>query len=649
MCFKVMATTYTADFRETDIREFIDIVSKNLHKTILIDPSVKGLISTRSYGQLGQEQYYQFFISVLDLYGFSVIPMDNGMLKVIPSALAKTSGAPVVGNRQSAKGDEIITRVIVLQNVPVRELGPLLSQLNDAGGIGSIAPYEPSNSLLMTGKASVINRLVDIVSRVDNDGQQKQDIIALEYASAAELAEMVKKLGVAGGQKGFEVAAQSVKVVADTRTNSLIISGTPKAREQARALISRLDTASVGPERTRVFNLKYAKAANLVGILTGSSQIKSMLESANNSESPNGVSESMSGSVSPGLADMDFKAVADEQTNAIVISAPPGVMNNLEKIIAQLDVARAQILVEAIIVEVQDGDGMNLGIQWGNRKVGGQQFTGTGLPGFSASADFSSLGENGQVSAETSLGKLNGVAMGFFRGDWSALVTALSSNTKNDILSTPSIVTLDNKKAAMNVGQDVPVLSGSQTTAADNIFNQIERKTVGTKLTVTPQISADNSVYMDIEQEVSSVDNTTGTNSALGPTFNTRTITNAVQVKSGETVVLGGLMDNASKEMESKVPLLGDIPLIGNLFRYKSVDSAKRNLMVFIKPTIIRDEGGYRSVSKSRYADIEHAQYERRQAARFDPVSAEKPQLEQFRSPGELPDARALLESALHE
>jgi len=213
----------------------------------------------------------------------------------------------------------------------------------------------------------------------------------------------------------------------------------------------------------------------------------------------------------------------------------------------------------------------------------------------------------------------NGMAAGFFSGDWNVLLTALSTSNKNDILATPSIVTLDNKEASFNVGQEVPSLSGSQTTSGDNIYSSVVYKTVGTKLKVTPQINEGDAVLMEIEQEVSSVD--TSTDSTLGPTFNTRTIQNAVLVKTGETVVLGGLLDDSSKETKSKVPLLGDIPWIGNLFRYTSTETAKRNLMVFIRPTIIRDDEIYKSVSAQKYSSFQKTQNQRKEEDNNDLIT----------------------------
>ena len=271
------------------------------------------------------------------------------------------------------------------------------------------------------------------------------------------------------------------------------------------------------------------------------------------------------------------------------------------------------MLVEAIIVEVQDGNGLNLGVQWANKNVGAQQFTNTGLPIFNAAQGVADYKKNGGITSANPAWDMfsayNGMAAGFFNGDWGVLLTVLASNNKNDILATPSIVTLDNKLASFNVGQDVPVLSGSQTTSGDNVFNTVERKTVGTKLKVTPQVNEGDAVLLEIEQEVSSVDSSS--NSTLGPTFNTRTIQNAVLVKTGETVVLGGLLDDFSKEQVSKVPLLGDIPLVGQLFRYTSTERAKRNLMVFIRPTIIRDDDVYRSLSKEKYTRYRQEQQQR--------------------------------------
>lgn len=593
---------YGANFNNADIRQFVEIVGQHLGKTILIDPSVQGTISVRSNDTFSQQEYYQFFLSILDLYGYSVITLDNGFLKVVRSANVKTSPGMIADSSRPGVGDELVTRIVPLENVPARDLAPLLRQMMDAGSVGNVVHYEPSNVLILTGRASTINKLIEVIKRVDVIGTEKQQIIHLEYASAEDLAEILNQLISESHGKSQMPALLSAKIVADKRTNSLIISGPEKARQRITSLLKSLDVEESEEGNTRVYYLKYAKATNLVEVLTGVSE--KLKDEKGNSRKPSSTS-----------AMDNVVSTADEQTNSLVITADQSVQEKLATVIARLDIRRAQVLVEAIIVEVQDGNGLNLGVQWANKNVGAQQFTNTGLPVFNAAQGVADYKKNGGITSANPAWDMfsayNGMAAGFFNGDWGVLLTALVSNNKNDILATPSIVTLDNKLASFNVGQDVPVLSGSQTTSGDNVFNTVERKTVGTKLKVTPQVNEGDAVLLEIEQEVSSVDSSS--NSTLGPTFNTRTIQNAVLVKTGETVVLGGLLDDFSKEQVSKVPLLGDIPLVGQLFRYTSTERAKRNLMVFIRPTIIRDDDVYRSLSKEKYT-----RYRQEQQLRID-------------------------------
>ncbi|OEC58797.1 MULTISPECIES: GspD family T2SS secretin variant ExeD [unclassified Aeromonas] len=594
MAGSAWATEYSASFKNADIEEFINTVGKNLNKTIIIEPSVRGKINVRSYDLLNEDQYYQFFLSVLDVYGFAVVPMDNGVLKVLRSRDAKTSAIPVVDGSNPGSGDEMVTRVVPVRNVSVRELAPLLRQLNDNAGGGNVVHYEPSNVLLITGRAAVVNRLVEVVNRVDRAGDQDVDIIKLKFASAGEMVRLVTNLNKDGNPQGGTASLLlSPKVVADERTNSVVVSGEPKARARIIQMVRQLDRDLQSQGNTRVFYLKYGKAKDMVEVLKG---VSSSIEA----DKKGGGATTGGASIGGGKLAIS----ADETTNALVITAQPDVMSELEQVVAKLDIRRAQVLVEAIIVEMQDGDGLTLGVQWGNANGGGTQFTNSGLPLGSAIAAGKDY-QNGKTDTAAGLLKeFNGMAAGFYHGDWAMLATALASNTKNDILSTPSIVTMDNKEASFNVGQEVPVQSGSQSsTTSDQVFNTIERKTVGTKLVVTPQINEGDSVLLNIEQEVSSVAQTQATGTAnLGPTFDTRTVKNAVLVKSGETVVLGGLMDEQTKEQVSKVPLLGDIPVLGYLFRSTSNTTSKRNLMVFIRPTILRDADVYTGVSSNKYS-----------------------------------------------
>ncbi|AUM10860.1 type II secretion system secretin GspD [Escherichia coli] len=575
---------FSASFKGVDIQEFINTVSKNLNKTVIVDPDVQGTITVRSYDLLNEEQYYQFFLSVLDVYGFAVVDMRNGVLKVVRSKDAKMAAVPVASDAEPGNGDEVVTRVVSVKNVSARDLAPLLRQLNDNAGAGSVVHYEPSNVLLMTGRAAIIKRLMEIVERVDNVGNRSIVTIPLAYASAADVVKMVTEL-TKDTNKPAMPSWMTANLVADERTNSVLIIGEPSSRQRIVTMVKQLDQKQEVQGNTRVIYLKYAKAKDLMEVLTGVS---------------NSIENEQKKSKSAEAFRKGVTIKSHEQTNSLILTGAPDAIRDLENVIAQLDIRRPQVLVEAIIAEVQDADGLNLGIQWANNQVGMMQFTNTGLP----ITTVAQANQNGTFNNDlsTAIGAFNGIAAGFYQGNWAMLLTALSTSSKNDILATPSIVTLDNMEATFNVGQEVPVLSGSQTTSGDNIFNTVERKTVGIKLKVKPQINEGDSVLLEIEQEVSGVAETaTSSTSDLGATFNTRTVTNAMLVGSGETVVVGGLLDKSINGSESRVPLLGNIPVLGHLFRSKSEQIAKRNLMLFIRPTIIREHGDFRHASADKY------------------------------------------------
>lgn len=569
---KVYADEYDASFKNAEIGEFINTVSKNLSKTIILDPSVKGHISVRSHELMDAEQYYQFFLSVLEVYGFSVLNMENGVLKVVPSRTARNGVIPLSKNGEIRAGDELITRVVPLQFVTGKDLAPLLRQLNDAAA-GSVVHYDPSNVLLLTGRAAVVEQLVAIVEKVDLPEDHSLDKLLLENASAPQLAELLNNLHNSSRNGGKATA----KAVADSRTNSLVFSGETSARRALLDAARDLDSKQARRSNAKVIYLKHANAENLLEVLTG-------MDSAGSAPAE-GVPAVPAISV---MKDVVIKA--DKHTNALVINALPDMLIELENVIRQLDIDRAQVLVEAIIVEVEDADGLALGVQWFNKYGGGTRFS-------DAPASATDVAEGGMGEA---LAKVNGLAAGFYRGNWAGLFTALQTNSENNILATPSIVTLDNMEAEFTVGQDVPVLTGSQTTSGDNIYQTVDRRSVGIKLKVKPQISKGNAVMMEIEQEVSSVSKD-ATKSDLGPTFNTRTVRNAVQVNSGDTVVVGGLLDKSGSHSTQGVPYLSKIPLLGGLFRYQSENSSKRNLMLFIRPTIIRSAADYRNSSEVQH------------------------------------------------
>ena len=603
-----MANEFSASFKGTDIQEFINIVGRNLEKTIIVDPSVRGKIDVRSYDVLNEEQYYSFFLNVLEVYGYAVVEMDNGVLKVIKSKDSKTSAIPVLGD-DSAKGDSVITRVVAVRNVSVRELSPLLRQLIDNAGAGNVVHYDPANIILITGRAAVVNRLAEIIKRVDQAGDKEIEVVELRNASASEMVRIVDALNKTTNQKSTPEFLEP-KIVADERTNSILISGDPKVRARLKHLIRQLDVEMATKGNNRVVYLKYAKAEDLVDVLKG---VSDNLQ-AEKQAGQKGASSAQRGEV---------VIAAHEATNSLVLTAPPDIMMTLQDVIAQLDIRRAQVLIEALIVEMSEGDGINLGVQWGNLETGAViQYGNTGaqignvMVGLEEAKDTEKVDSRWDAEAKewvdrkttekgdystlaAALGGVNGAAMSIMMGDWTALITAVSSDSNSNILSSPSITVMDNGEASFIVGEEVPVITGSTAGSNnDNPFQTVDRKEVGIKLKVVPQINEGDSVQLNIEQEVSNV---LGANGAVDVRFAKRQLNTSVMIQDGQMLVLGGLVDERAMESESKVPLLGDIPVIGQLFKSTSTQTEKRNLMVFIKPTIIRDGMTADGITQRKY------------------------------------------------
>ena len=617
---------YSPNFKGTDINEFINIVGMNLKRTIIVDPQVRGRINVRSYEMLNAEQYYQFFLNVLEVYSFAVVEMDNGVLKVVRNKDAKTSNIPVVTDENPGQGDEMVTRVVQVRNVSVRELAPLLRQFSNQAGGGHVVNYDQSNVIMMTGPAAVVNRLVDIIQRVDKAGDQELEIVKLQYASAPEIVRILESIYKTQGraeQPDFLIP----KIVADERTNSVIVSGELQARQRAIELAKRLDSELQTSGNTRVFYLKYAKAEELVPVLKGVSE--SIVAEVQGGTAPGG--QAGRGAASPGRA-ISIEAHAD--SNSLVITAQPDMMRSLEEVLRQLDIRRAQVLVEAIIVEVFEGDGTDLGVQWLNANGGGTNFSsGNTIPIINVAAGAARASQitrgsetivanpgGGSTTTKTpdsnrdysllaeALGGLNGAMLGFYKGDWAAVLQAVRTSTNSNVLATPHITTMDNQEAFFLVGQEVPVITGSTTGSNNtNPFQQVQRQEVGIKLKVTPQINEGDAVQLTIEQEVSSIGGAT----AVDITINKREIKTTVMADDGATVVLGGLIDEDVQESESKVPLLGDIPILGHLFKSTSVSKKKRNLMVFIKATIVREGSAISGISKTKYNYIRAEQLKR--------------------------------------
>jgi len=605
-----IANQYSASFKGTDINEFINTIGRALNKTIIIEPNVRGKINVRSYESFNEEQYYQFFLSVLEVYGYAVVEMDNNILKIIKDKEAKSSAIPVIGANDTGFGDEMVTRIVPVYNVPVRDLTPILRQLNDNAGGGNIVAHDASNVIMLTGRASKVNRIVEMIRRVDKQGDQEVAIVELKYASAPELVRIIEQIiSNTGSSKTKSSNQLTPRLVADERTNSVVISGEKRARERAVALVKRLDNEQESSGNTKVIHLRYAQATEVVAVLTG---VAASAKTSGNTSKSNGNN-----------SNRDINIQAHEDTNSLVITAQPDVMRNLEGVVRQLDFRRAQINVEAIIVEVSEGDGIDLGVQWASADGGLIQFNnGASISGIAAGAEAAReiTTEGTTVTTEngttinpdvitqgdysllgTLLGSVNGALAGIVKGDWGAVIQAVSAASTSNILATPNITTLDNQEASFIVGEEVPVISGSTASNNNaNPFQTIERKEVGIKLTVTPQINEGNAVQLKIEQEVSGVKGGTA-GAAVDVIFSKRSVTTTVMADDGQIVVIGGLIDEDVQETESKVPLLGDIPILGHLFRSTQSSTTKRNLMIFIKPRIIRDAATMRHLSSSKY------------------------------------------------
>ncbi len=603
-----LSNEFSASFKGTDIQEFVNIVGRNLQKTIIVDPSVRGKIDVRSYDTLNDEQYYSFFLNVLEVYGFAVIEMDNGVLKIVKSKDAKTSPIPVLGDTDRAAGDAVVTQVVAVKNVSVRELSPLLRQLIDNAGAGNVVHYDPANIILITGRAAVVNRLAEIVRRVDQAGDKDIELVELKNASAAEMVRIVEALNKTTDAKNTPEFLQP-KLVADERTNAILLSGDPKVRQRLKRLINKLDVEMATKGNNRVVYLKYAKAEDLVDVLKGVSD--------------NLQTKGQNGTKSGGANNSDIMISAHAGTNALVITAPQDIMNAMLDVIAQLDIRRAQVLIEALIVEMSEGDGINLGVQWGSLESGSVvQYGNTGasigsvMVGLEEAKDtttttavYDSDGDflRNETTTEAgdyatlaaALSGLNGAAVSLMMGDWTALISAVSSDSTSNILSSPSITVMDNGEASFIVGEEVPVITGSAASSNNsNPFQTVDRKEVGIKLKVVPQINEGDSVQLQIEQEVSNV---LGANGAVDVRFAKRQLNTSVIVQDGQMLVLGGLIDERALESESKVPLLGDIPILGHLFKSTSTQVEKKNLMVFIKPTIIRDGMTADGITQRKY------------------------------------------------
>lgn len=607
------------NFQAADLQAVVKAMSQMTGRNMLVDPRVRGQVTIVSARAMPVAAAYQVFLSALKAQGFTAVEGPGDSVRIVPVAEAKAA-APV--NEQAGPprgGEQVVTQVLIGQHVSVAQLQAVLRPLMSP--TSQLSVYEPGNALIITDYADNVRRLMRIVERVDLPTSTDVTVIPVQHASAVDLSEMVIRLSGTGittpggvpGAPPSQIAAggDRFSVVADTRTNSILLrSDNPGRIEQLRTLIAKLDVPARAMGSTRVIYLRHAEAVKLVEVLRG-------MLAATAAGAPGAPSSSLPGRPpgAPGAAQASL-VQADEATNSIIINASDTVYNNLRTVIEQLDIRRAQVYVEALIAEMNADRTDELGIQWAGVTGVGQSTVGgfTNFPAANPSLAGAIVGPAAAAAASSGLtvavlGKTITLPNGTTVQSLGALARALTSNQLGNILSTPNLLTLDNYQAKIVVGQNVPFITGSFTTAATvatpaagavNPFQTIERKDVGLTLRIKPQISEGSTVRLEIYQEVSDVDTTTRTG-ASDLITNKRSIETKVVVDDGATIVLGGLIQNTLSETTQGVPFLSEIPILGALFRFRSEEKKRTNLMIFLRPVIIRaPEDAYR-VTIDRY------------------------------------------------
>ncbi len=582
----------TLNMQDADIGALIETVSYITGKNFIVDPRVSGKITIVSAVPTEPDQLYDLFLSVLRVYGFAAI--DSGdVVKIVPDTNAKFESLPDINSSEISSNDQSSTLVIRLNNVPAATLVPILRPLLPQSA--HISAHAESNMLIATDSKANLARLQTIISRIDLDSDRAVEVIRLQHANAADLVQTIlpsyQGAAAAAARSNKGASVDRVNLIADTRTNSVLLSGSEKERIEIRALIFHLDTPVEQQGNTEVIYLKYAVASELVPILQrlGGRLGVTNEEQRQQQQRSNTSSEAL------------FEIEADDNMNALVVFAPPKRLKEIKAVISQLDIRRAQVLVEGVIAEVSYDKAIELGVQWQ---------TNTPTDGiFATSRPTVAEGVTSDISTFATDAILNGFSLGYFSsGSLRALIRAIDSDGYSNVLSTPTLMTMDNEEAEIVIGQNVPFVTGqftNQTTSPDNPFQTIERQDVGIVLKVKPQINEGDSVKLEIEQEISSVDASTD---GVNLVTNKRSVKTNVLVDDNNVVVLGGLLSDDLRENQNKVPILGDIPVLGTLFRNTRDQVVKTNLMIFLRPKIVRDERTNSRLTQSKYNYIKEEQ-----------------------------------------
>lgn len=591
------AEEYQLNLHQAELREFIDTVARLTGKTVLVDPDVSGQVDILSHRKLSKDELNALFQAQLAMRGYTLVQIRPDIFKVVGIEKARTEPS-VVEEGQVQQGESVVTEMIEVKHVPVAKLVSVLRPLINSQ-IGLVEPFEQSNTLLITERQSNIDRLLRIIRQLDQEAKQRVEIIPVVNASAHDIQQILSKTL----QNGANSTGGVGTVVVDNRTNSLMLTGSDVEREQLRDLIKQLDSPRANDSNARVIRLRFAKAEDLVEVLDSLSG--TLLQK-----------DETRAATSDSSTELSIKALA--QNNALVLTGKAEHIKAMESLIRELDVRRAQVLVEAIIVELSESRSKELGLQWLFR--GGFDHSTVPVGTINTSGQSSSAVTLGKAIAGgsndpllDSLSSVQGMGLGIGQFldnglSFSALLIALANDADSNILSTPSLLTLDNEEASILVGQEVPVITGSAAGSNnDNPFQTVSRKEIGIKLEVTPQINEGDVVQLAIRQEVSSLSGQTETDIIT----NKREINSTVLVDNGSVVILGGLIDDDIQESTAKVPLLGDLPIIGRSFRTDKTKRVKRNLMVFIRPTILRESDQLQKISRDNYQKIRTEQNKR--------------------------------------
>jgi len=590
--------TWTVNFKDTDIQEVIKFVADATGKTIVVDPKVRGQVRVISQEPVNREELYQLFLSIIDVQGFTAVESGK-VVRIVPNRDARSLPVPTGSDGEDAD-DTYVTQVIKLENISASRVLPTLRPLVPQHG--HLSAYDASNAIIVTDTRANIQRLQRIISQIDQSSVTETELIHLEFAPAEELARLITQLLQNEGSD--EGGRAKLTLVPDARTNALVVHGDEMQRARVKALVEDLDRPSARNSNVRVVYLKYAQAENVAQVLNGVAQNIQSEEQQNQNREVN--------------------IQADEDTNSLLITADGDTMEALLSVVDSLDIRRAQVLVEAIIVEMEDSDGRELGVQWLYRDDSGAFASSSRGDGSAAAIGQGALddSDDGLNALAGAVSQVSGEVFGVGRleegGDFLVLLNMLQEKSSTNILSTPNLLTTDNHTASISVGQNIPFATGSFSSTGGgssnptNPFRTIERRDVGVLLEVTPHINAGDSVVLDISQEVSSL---SSLNNPDGPITNQRTLETQVLAANGETIVLGGLIEEEVQTTEQRVPFLGSIPGLGYLFRNQNDSISKTNLLVFIRATVIEDDKMLRGATAEKYKALRDQQLERRRSS----------------------------------